>query len=68
MHCRLKNKEESEANRFCGRCFFCKITEQYATKKQKLQQQQHNISIVFLLKKIQPSTEQMLVEAGYKMS
>ena len=29
--------------------FFCKITEQHATKKQKLQQQQHNISIVFLL-------------------
>jgi hypothetical protein len=48
--------------------FFFKITEQYATKKQKLQQQQHNISIVFLLQKIQPSTEQMLVEAGYKMS
>jgi len=48
--------------------FFAKSQNNIQQKKQKLQQQQHNISIISLLQKIQSSTEQMLVEAGYKMS
>ena len=68
MHCRLKNKEDSWDKQVLWKVPFLLNHRTTYNKETEITEQEHNISIMSLLQKIQSSIKQMLVEARYKMS